>query len=53
MKDGQLSWKHVFCYAFGISLSAILLDQNLPPGYAAVPAILIWVMIHGKPSDGF
>jgi len=50
MRD-QLSWQHVVSYLGAASISAALLMLGNPPGTAAVPSVLVWMMINRKGRD--
>jgi hypothetical protein len=52
MEDDRFSWKLAFSYLLVIAMSALLLAQGQPPGLAAMPCFLLWMMLNRKwPMD--
>lgn len=48
MQDDHLTWKHVTAYLGAISVSACLLTLGATPEIAAVPSVLMWVLMRDK-----
>lgn len=48
MESNYLTWKHVAAYLGAICVSACLLTLGSPPEIAAVPSVLMWVLMRDK-----